>query len=224
MSQDAGQHMGWCMRSELPLNHTASTRISVAKKNSRAAGQRMTAVTAPARPTTLPPLDTIRGVLFDIDGTLCDSDPLHYQARARPTGMKKVWGRARAHSLGVFACLDFGACSRRDYASTFNRLACNTSAMQDTLFHLTESVWVQLCSVSKGLAVTRPSARFCWRRGSKATRVASPFHANTLMSTFPAATTLFWAGNYGRTGRRCDWQCVCDRCEASAHCSADIRR
>ena len=79
-------HGGWCVRSELPLIHTVGTCISVAKKNSRAAGQRMTAVTAPARPTTLQPLDTIRGVLFDIDGTLCDSDPLHYQARARATG------------------------------------------------------------------------------------------------------------------------------------------
>ena len=99
------------MRSELPLNHIVGTRIDVAKKNSRAAGQRMTAVTAPARPTTLQPLDTIRGVLFDIDGTLCDSDPLHYQARACSAGREKMSWRARAHSLGVFACLEFGACS-----------------------------------------------------------------------------------------------------------------
>ena len=40
----------------------------------------MAAVSAPQRPSTLPPLGSIRGVLFDIDGTLCDSDPLHYQA------------------------------------------------------------------------------------------------------------------------------------------------
>ena len=40
----------------------------------------MAAVSAPERPSTLPPLGSIRGVLFDIDGTLCDSDPLHYQA------------------------------------------------------------------------------------------------------------------------------------------------
>ena len=40
----------------------------------------MTAVSAPERPSALPPLGSIRGVLFDIDGTLCDSDPLHYQA------------------------------------------------------------------------------------------------------------------------------------------------
>ncbi len=39
----------------------------------------MAAVSAPARPSTLPPLDAIHGVLFDIDGTLCDTDPLHYQ-------------------------------------------------------------------------------------------------------------------------------------------------
>ena len=31
-------------------------------------------------PSTLPSLKSLRGVLFDIDGTLCDSDPLHYQA------------------------------------------------------------------------------------------------------------------------------------------------
>ncbi len=28
----------------------------------------------------LPPLDSIKGVLFDIDGTLTDSDPLHFLA------------------------------------------------------------------------------------------------------------------------------------------------
>lgn len=145
-----GSTRGWCMRSELPCNHTVGTRISVAKKNSRAAGQRKTEVTAPARPTTLQPLDTIRGVLFDIDGTLCDSDPLHYQACARPTGRKKVCGRARAHSLGVFACLEFGACSSAICLHLHQTHVCNTSAMQDTFSHLTESVWVQLCSVSKG--------------------------------------------------------------------------
>lgn len=34
----------------------------------------------PDAPAKLPPLDSIKGVLFDIDGTLTDSDPLHYLA------------------------------------------------------------------------------------------------------------------------------------------------
>ena len=70
----------------------------------RAAGtQRMAAISAPARPTALPPLGSIKGVLFDIDGTLCDSDPLHYRAfreillekgykvRARPACVRLSW-------------------------------------------------------------------------------------------------------------------------------------
>ncbi|KAK9825420.1 hypothetical protein WJX81_004182 [Elliptochloris bilobata] len=43
-------------------------------------GRRMAATSAPERPSTLPPVESICGVLFDIDGTLCDSEPLHYKA------------------------------------------------------------------------------------------------------------------------------------------------
>ena len=34
----------------------------------------------PPRRTTLPPFDTLKGVLFDIDGTMTDSDTLHRAA------------------------------------------------------------------------------------------------------------------------------------------------
>jgi hypothetical protein len=35
---------------------------------------------AEARNRQLPPLRSVQAVLFDIDGTLADSDPLHYRA------------------------------------------------------------------------------------------------------------------------------------------------
>jgi hypothetical protein len=56
----------------------------------------MAAISAPARPTALPPLGSIKGVLFDIDGTLCDSDPLHYRAFREILLEKGYKVRARA--------------------------------------------------------------------------------------------------------------------------------
>ncbi|KAK9833290.1 hypothetical protein WJX81_003638 [Elliptochloris bilobata] len=68
------------------MRHHAGRCLGAGKQSPRAAtrrasakgGQRMAATSAPEWPSTLPPLESIRGVLFDIDGTLCDSEHLHY--------------------------------------------------------------------------------------------------------------------------------------------------
>jgi len=91
----------------VPAQRRSKAQAALEQESSselRAAGtQRMAAISAPARPTALPPLGSIKGVLFDIDGTLCDSDPLHYRAfreillekgykaRARPATVRRSW-------------------------------------------------------------------------------------------------------------------------------------
>ncbi|KAG6557095.1 hypothetical protein Mapa_001022 [Marchantia paleacea] len=63
-------------------NYSKNLRVKVQTSicSASASFQTLSAKMPEVIPRSIPPLGSLKAVLFDVDGTLCDSDPLHYAA------------------------------------------------------------------------------------------------------------------------------------------------